>query len=165
MGILIRSYNEADISAILGIINHNILTSTSIYDYDPRSLLEQTKILEDKKAKNFPTIVAEIEGQVVGFGTFGDFRYKQGYKFTVEHSVYISEEFKGKNIGSLLLQELIRIAKEDGYHTMIGVIDAENKGSIAFHEKHGFTTVGTLKETGYKFERWLDSVIMQLFLE
>ena len=96
---------------------------------------------------------------------YSEFRFREAYKFTVEHSVYVHENFHGKGIGKLLLQELIALAQKQNLHTMIAVIDAENQGSVAFHEKFGFKTVGIIKESGYKFDRWLDSVFMQLILE
>ena len=165
MEIQIRPYKTEDTQAILDIINHNILHSTALYDYNIRTFEQQKNILEEKISKNFPVIVAELDGQVAGFGMYGEFRFREAYKFTVEHSVYVDECFHGKGIGKLLLQELIDLAKKQKLHTMIAVIDAENQGSVAFHEKFGFQTVGILKESGYKFDRWLDSVFMQLLLE
>lgn len=165
MTIQIRPYSEADVPSILDIINNNILHSTSLYDYEPRSLTKQSDLLKEKKAKNFPVIVAEIDGKIAGFGMYGEFRFRDAYRFTVEHSVYVSNDFKGKGVGGKLLQSLIDLAKKQGLHTMIGVIDAENTESIIFHEKYGFKKVGIIKESGFKFNRWLDSVFMQLILE
>jgi phosphinothricin acetyltransferase len=162
---IIRPYCYADIPEILAIINYNILHSTSLYDYSPRTLEKQSDLLAEKTAKNFPVFVAEMDGKVAGFGMYGEFRFREAYRFTVEHSVYVSENFKGKGIGGKLLTRLIEEAKSQNLHTMIGVIDAENKESILFHEKFGFQTVGVIKESGFKFNRWLDSVLMQLFLD
>ena len=164
MEIKIRPYKTEDTQAILAIINHNILHSTSLYDYTVRSYEQQKNILEEKINKNFPVIVAELYGNVVGFGMYSEFRFREAYKFTVEHSVYVSQDFHGKGIGKLLLLELIDLAKKQKLHTMIAVIDAENQSSVEFHEKFGFKTVGIVKESGYKFDRWLDSVFMQLIL-
>lgn len=165
MNIQLRPYTDDDIPSILAIINDNILHSTSLYDYEPRSLTKQSELLHDKTAKNFPVIVAEIDGEIAGFGMYGEFRFRDAYRFTVEHSVYVSNDFKGKGVGGKLLQSLIDLAKKQGLHTMIGVIDAENTESILFHEKYGFKKVGIIKESGFKFNRWLDSVFMQLILE
>jgi phosphinothricin acetyltransferase len=96
---------------------------------------------------------------------YSEFRFREAYKFTVEHSVYVSSDEMGKGIGKKIMTQLIIIAKAQGLHTMIGVIDSENKSSIIFHEQFGFKTVGIIKESGYKFDRWLDSVFMQLLLE
>ncbi len=164
MEIKIRPYKTEDTYAILAIINHNILHSTALYDYSVRSYEQQKNILEEKINKNFPVIVAELYGNVVGFGMYSEFRFREAYKFTVEHSVYVREDFHGKGIGKLLLLELIDLAKKQKLHTMIAVIDAENQSSVEFHEKFGFKTVGIIKESGYKFDRWLDSVFMQLIL-
>ena len=165
MKIEIRPYKTEDTQNILDIINYNILHSTALYDYSIRTFDQQKNILDEKIAKQFPVIVAELEGQVVGFGMYSEFRFREAYKYTVEHSVYVDQDNHGKGIGKILLQELIILAKAKGLHTMIGVIDAENKSSIDFHEKFGFKTVGIIKESGYKFDRWLDSVFMQLILE
>ena len=165
MEINIRPYKTEDTQAILAIINHAILHSTALYDYAIRSYEQQKNILEDKINKKFPVIVAELDGNVVGFGMYSEFRFREAYKFTVEHSVYVNENFHGKGIGKLLLQELITLARKQNLHTMIAVIDSENQGSVEFHEKFGFKTVGIIKESGYKFDRWLHSVFMQLILE
>ena len=162
MAINIRPYKTDDTQAILDIVNHNILHSTSLYDYNIRSYEQQKTILEEKINKKFPVIVAELDGIVVGFGMYSEFRFREAYQFTVEHSVYVSEDFQSKGIGKQLLQELINLARKQKIHTMIGVIDSENQGSVVFHEKFGFKTVGIIKESGYKFDRWLDSVLMQL---
>ena len=165
MEIQIRAYQTKDTQDILDIINYNILHSTALYDYNIRNYEQQKAILEDKTNKGFPVIVADLNGELVGFGMYSEFRFREAYKFTVEHSVYVSEKHVGKGIGKLLLSELILLAKAQGLHTMIGVIDSENQGSIAFHEQFGFKTVGIIKESGYKFDRWLDSVFMQLLLK
>jgi phosphinothricin acetyltransferase len=161
----IRHFENKDTQGILDIINYNILNSTALYDYKTRSFAEQKVLLEEKIKKGFPVIVAEHDGILVGFGMYSEFRFREAYKFTVEHSVYVSPNEIGKGIGKLLLTELIDLAKAQGLHTMIGVIDSENKNSISFHEQFGFKTVGIIKESGYKFDRWLDSVFMQLLLE
>ena len=165
MSVIIRPYNTKDTQAILDIINYNILHSTALYDYNIRTFDQQKTILQEKIAKNFPVIVAELEGEVVGFGMYSEFRFREAYKFTVEHSVYVNQNQHGKGIGKMLLAELIRMAKNQKLHTMIAVIDAENQSSVDFHERFGFKTAGIIKESGYKFDRWLDSVFMQLILE
>ena len=165
MAIIIRQYQKSDAVAILDIINYNILNATALYDYTIRTLEQQEAILEAKLLSSFPVIVAENNGEVVGFGMYSEFRFREAYKFTVEHSVYVHQKSQGLGIGKLLLTELIQLAKKQGLHTMIGVIDAENQNSIAFHHQFGFKTVGIIKESGFKFERWLDSVFVQLILD
>ena len=165
MSVIIRPYEVNDTQAILDIINYNIINSTALYDYNIRTFEQQKSILDDKLSKGFPVIIAEIDEEVIGFGMYSEFRFREAYKFTVEHSVYVNQHFHGKGIGKILLQELIRLAKDQKLHTMIAVIDEENQSSIEFHEKFGFKIVGVIKESGFKFDRWLHSVFMQLILE
>lgn len=164
MNVQIRPFQKEDTEAILEIINYNILHATSLYDYSPRSLEQQAAILEEKLKKRFPVIVAVENDSLVGFAYYSEFRFREAYKFTVEHSVYAHPDHTGKGIGKLLLTELISLAKQQKLHTMIGVIDSENKQSIAFHESFEFVQQGILKETGFKFDRWLHSVLMQKML-
>lgn len=161
----IRQATIKDLEAILEIVNYNILNTTSIYDYEPRTLAQQKAIFEDKAKSNFPLIVVEVDNEIGGFGTYGTFRFKEGYKFTVEHSVYVSVNHQGKGLGKLILSELITLAKKQKCHTMIAVIDAENQNSVEFHKQFGFETVGIIKESAYKFDKWLDTVFMQLLLK
>lgn len=165
MEIKIRPYQIEDTQLILDIINYNIINSTALYDYNIRSYEVQKNILDDKIEKGFPVIIAELDGQAVGFGMYSEFRFKEANKFTVEHSVYVSNNYHGKGIGKVILSELIELAKKQGLHTMIGVIDSENQSSVDFHEKFGFKTVGVIKDSAFKFDRWLHSVFVQLILE
>jgi L-amino acid N-acyltransferase len=160
----IRNYKTKDANAILEIINDNILNSTALYDYEIRSLETQLAIFDDKLKKGFPIIVAVFKDEVVGFGYYSEFRFREAYKFTVEHSVYVNKNVHSKGIGKLILENLIDLAKAQNLHTMIAVIDSENQKSIDFHQKFGFEIVGTIKESGFKFDRWLHSVIMQKML-
>lgn len=164
MEIKIRPYQVDDAAAILDIINDAILHSTALYDYNPRTLENQLAIFDDKLKKGFPILVATLNGQLVGFGYYSEFRLREAYKFTVEHSVYAHKKAIGIGVGKALLTELIKLAKQQELHTMIGVIDSENTNSIAFHKKYGFEEVGFIKESGYKFNRWLHSVIVQKML-
>ena len=165
MKLQIRAYQPTDLENIVAIINYNIINATSLYDYTTRTIEQQKAIFEDKLSRNFPIIVATSSDDVVGFAYYSEFRMREAYKFTVEHSVYVSNERQGHGIGKLLLSALIQLAKKQNMHTMIGVIDSENTSSITFHEKFGFENAGIIKESGFKFARWLHSVIMQLILE
>jgi phosphinothricin acetyltransferase len=165
MNYIIRKATEKDLESILEIVNYNILNTTSIYDYEPRTLAQQKEIFDEKTKSGFPLIVIQIDNEIAGFGTYGTFRFKEGYKFTVEHSVYVSINHQGKGLGKLLLVELIELAKKQKLHTMIAVIDAENQNSVEFHKKFGFETVGVIKESAFKFNKWLDTVFMQLILK
>ena len=165
MKIQIRPYKTSDTETIVGLLNYYIVNSTSIYDYDILTLEQQQTIFEEKLKNGFPIIVATIDDRVVGFGYYSEFRFREAYKYTVEHSVYVLPSEHGKGIGSLLMKNLIDLAKQQNLHTMIAVIDSENQSSINFHEQFGFETVGIIKESGFKFNRWLHSEIMQLMLD
>jgi L-amino acid N-acyltransferase len=164
MKVITRIANEADMPVILSIVNYEIRHSTAIYDYDPRSLTDQLDWFRKKQQENLPVLVAELDGRVIGFATYGMFRPRIAYRFTVEHSIYIDREARGKGAGTRLMQQLIELARKAGYHVMIAGVDASNGGSYAFHQKFGFTEVARLREVGFKFDRWLDLILMQLFL-
>ncbi len=165
METIIRPAQQHDLPAITDIINYNILHSTAVYDYDIKAEQEITGWFRAKQDNNWPVFVAVYNNQVAGYATFGTFRYKEGFKYTVEHSVYVSEVYTGLGIGKQLLSQLIQSAKQQGYHTMIGCIDASNTGSITFHKHFGFTEQGILKQSGFKFGKWLDLLFMQLMLK
>ncbi|RZJ31646.1 MAG: N-acetyltransferase family protein [Flavobacterium sp.] len=165
MNISVRHATAADLPEILEIVNHAIANTTAIYDEAPRSEKAHREWFDEKLEAGFPIIVAELDGHVAGFGAYGTFKPKTGYRFTVEHSVYVREDLTGKGIGKLLLSKLIDLAKAQNIHAMIGVIDAANTGSIAFHKQFGFIEIGTLKEVGFKFGRWLDVAFLQLRID
>ena len=165
MDLIIRNAAPKDLPAILEIINHAILTTTAIYDYDARTLEEQTAWFEKMITDGMPVIVAEHDKEVIGYGSYIIFRPKVGYRFSVEHSIYLNDKSRGIGVGGKLLGSLIQRARESGLHSMIGAIDAANRGSIEFHKKYGFIEKGYLREVGYKFDQWLDVVYMQLILE
>ena len=164
MNIIIRTAKTEDVNSILDIINHEIVHSTVVYDYQERSYEQQLAWFQKKTQDNMPVIVAEKEGSVLGFGTFGIFRPWDAYRFSVEHSIYTHKDSRGMGIGKLIMTELIRLATEQGFHTMIAGVDNSNTGSYEFHKKFGFQEIGTFKEVGYKFDQWLDLIFMQLFL-
>jgi len=165
MEIKIRPYQNHDAEPIVRMLNYYIANSTALYDYHPRTIEQQRSIFDEKLQKGFPVIVAEADGKVVGFGYYSEFRFREAYKYTVEHSVYTAPDEHGKGIGKVILQQLIDLARAKKMHTMIGVIDSENQGSINFHKQFGFEIAGNIKESGYKFDRWLHSIIMQLLLD
>ncbi len=164
MSITIKPAVLNDVVHILPIVNHGILHTTAIYDYVPRTLADMEQWFATKQQANFPVFVATQNDVVVGYASYSHFNVKEGYKYCVEHSVYVAEGYAGKGVGKLLLATLIEHAKTQGLHTMIGLIDADNKNSIAFHEKFGFVKIGVLKQVGYKFDRWLDVQYVQLML-
>lgn len=160
----VREATEQDLPAILEIMNEAILNTTAIYDEEPRSMEFVRQWLQSQKQAGMPVFSCLHNECTVGFATYGQFRPKYGYRFTVEHSVYVEAFHRGSGIGQLLLTALIQRASADGLHRMIAGIDADNPGSIRFHEKNGFVHVGHLKEVGFKFGRFLDLVFLQLDL-
>ncbi len=165
MEIEIRRAENRDIGEILDIVNYEILNSTVLYDYKERTYDQQLRWFEQKEADAMPVIVAERNNEVVGFGTYDIFRPWAAYRFSVEHSVYVNNNSRGAGIGKLILSELIESAREDGYHTMIAGVDGSNGRSIEFHKRFGFKEIGTFKEVGFKFDKWLDLTFLQLFLK
>ena len=164
MEITLRNYSANDLEEILNITNFYIRTTAALYDYAPRTIEFQENFFAEKLQKGFQIIVAIYEEKVVGFGYFGEFRMREAYKYTVEHSIYVHQEHTHKGIGKLLLKELIHLAKAKNLHSMIGVIDSENKSSIDFHEQFGFKIVGIIPEVAFKFDRWLNCVLVQKLL-
>jgi L-amino acid N-acyltransferase len=160
----IREAQHKDLEIILNIMNDAILNTTSIYDYEIRTDEFVINWFNKKRLDDMPVLVFEINNQAVAYGSYGIFRAWDAYKFSVEHSIYVHKNFQGQGIGKQLLIALIDKAKKNGYHTMIAGIDAANQKSCGFHKKFGFFEVGRFKEVGYKFDRWLDLVFMQLML-
>lgn len=151
---------------ILDIFNETILNSTSIYDYKSRTPEFMGTWFETKRKGNYPVIGAVGQaGELMGFATYGSFRAWPGYKYSVEHSVYVAAGFRGQGIGKRLLHELISAARSQDYHVLIGGIDSQNTVSIQLHEKLGFQHAGTIRQAGYKFGRWLDLAFYQLILD
>lgn len=150
---------------IRAIFNDAILHSTALYDYQPRTPDMMASWFEVKAKGNFPVIGIENDsGELMGFGSYGTFRGWPAYKYSVEHSVYVDGRFRGQGIGKRLLQEIIADAREQGYHILVGGIDAENAVSIRLHESLGFVHCGTIRQAGFKFGRWLDLAFYQLIL-
>ena len=150
---------------ILKIFNDAILTSTALYEYKPRTPETMRAWFDNKRKGAFPVIVAlDDSNQLVGFGSYGTFRAFPGYKYTVEHSVYVDSRFRGRGVGRAILRELITLAQKNDYHVLIGVIDTTNAPSIALHENLGFTLCGHIRDDGFKFGRWLDVAFYQLIL-
>ncbi|MPR34641.1 GNAT family N-acetyltransferase [Salmonirosea aquatica] len=163
--IILRQADERDAAALLDIINYEIRNSTVVYDYTERTLDYQLDWLRKKRTDGMPVFVAEQEKEVLGFSTFGVFRPWDAYQFSIEHSIYIAAKARGKGMGKLLMNEMIKTAKDMGFHTMIAGVDSGNEKSYAFHKQFGFVEVGRFSQIGYKFDRWLDLIFMQLFLD
>ena len=159
---MIRDANAADLPQILAIFNEVVATSTAIYRDDPTTLEERAQWFAARRQSGFPVLVCEREGAVLGFSSFGDFRGAfPGYRHTIEHSVHVRADARGRGLGSALVEALFPRAEALDMHVMIGAIDASNEASLRFHERLGFAPVGHLREVGRKFGRWLDLVFMQ----
>jgi phosphinothricin acetyltransferase len=161
----IRDAVESDLPGLLAIYNEVIATSTAIYSYIPVTLEDRTQWWHARVAMGYPVLIAADASGVLGFSTFGDFRSWPGYRFTVEHSVHVRDDCRGKGVGKELLKALFPRASALGKHIMIAGVDAANEPSIRFHERLGFEKVGHLREVGHKFDRWLDLVFLQRRLE
>jgi L-amino acid N-acyltransferase YncA len=163
----IRPATEADLPAILAIYNHAVMKTTAIWNEAPSDLEGRRIWFERRRKAGFPVLVADadgVQGTVLGYGSFGEFRPFEGYRHTVEHSVYVLDEAQGKGIGRLLLGALIEEARRLGKRVMIGAIDASNYSSLALHENMGFEEAGRLPGVGEKFGARLDLVLVQLTL-
>ena len=152
-------------AAILEIFNEVIATSTALYEYAPRTPEYMATWFTEKTAGCYPVIGAiDGKGELLGFGTYGVFRSKPAYKYSIEHSLYVHKDHRGKGVGTQLLQKTIDAAREQSYHIMVGGIDADNIASIELHKKYGFVHAGTVTQSGFKFGRWLDVAFYQLTL-
>jgi phosphinothricin acetyltransferase len=160
--ILVRDATEADLPIILEIYNDAVANTTAIWNDVLVDLPNRKEWFAARKARGFPVLVAETDGQVAGYASYGDWRAFDGYRHTVEHSVYVHREARGGGIGRMLMQELIARAASNGVHVMIAAIESENAASIRLHEKLGFHVAGKFSEVGIKFGRWLDLTCMAL---
>ena len=162
--ITIRAAAEADLEAIRDIYNHAVEHTTAIWNEVLIDVDNRRAWLELRRAKGFPVLVAERAGKVAGYASYGDWRAFDGYRHTVEHSVYVDKDCRGAGIGKLLMRALVDHARASDKHVMIAAIEAKNQPSIALHERLGFRLVGIHKEVGQKFGRWLDLAMMELKL-
>jgi phosphinothricin acetyltransferase len=162
---VIRPSLDADLAGILAIHNHAVRNETAIWSETPAHLEDRREWRHARLAKGYPVLVADEGGRVLGFGTFGDFRAYEGYRFTVEHSVYVAADARRRGLGTLLLTRLIEDARAMGKHVMVGGIAADNAASLALHARLGFTETARMPQVGYKFGRWLDLVFLQKMLE
>ncbi|HLY68841.1 MAG TPA: GNAT family N-acetyltransferase [Puia sp.] len=160
----IRIATDIDLQQMLDIYNDIITNTTAVFQYAPHTLEMRKEWLAQKQKDGFPVFVAQETDEVIGFSTIGSFRNWQAYKYSVENSVYVRSDKRGKGVGKLLLKETINAAKQMGMHTIIAGIDASNETSIAMHRQFGFVEVAYFKEVGYKFDRWLDLIFLQVMI-
>jgi L-amino acid N-acyltransferase YncA len=173
--ISLRAARAADAEAIRTIYNHEVLTTTATFDLVPRSLADQQAWLADRSGA-FTAIVAvdtsaadrdvasDDGGTVVGFASLSPYKERAAYRTSVEDSIYVRRDRAGQGIGRLLLGELLDIAASSGFHSVFARIEASGTASRALHERCGFRLVGIERETGRKFNRWLDVALMQCLL-
>ena len=160
----VRLAEERDLVAINDIYNHYVLHSTCTYQEEPERIERRREWFGHHGAEH-PVIVAEAKGQVVAWGSLSPFHARSAYRHTVEDSLYVDHRFQRQGIGSLLLADLIARAKSIGHRAIIGAIDGEQTGSVALHEKFGFVQVGRFKQVGFKHDRWLDVVYVELIFK
>ena len=152
---------EVDLPGLVAIYNDVIASSTAIFSSQPVALEERRQWWQGRIAQGYPVLIARDAHGVAGFATFGDFRAWPGYRFTVEHTVHVRADGRGRGTGGALVRALLTRAAALGKHMMIAGVDAENAAAIRFHERLGFIRAGQLCEVGHKFDRWLDLVFLQ----
>lgn len=158
---MIRACVEADLPGVVEIYNDAVLSTTAIWNDTPVDLDNRRWWLNDRLSNGFPVLVAVDGNDVLGFASFGDWRTWQGYRYTVEHSVYVSRNARRGGVATELMTALIEHAQRAGKHVMVGGIEATNKASLALHAKLGFEKTAYMREVGAKFGRWLDLVFVQ----
>ena len=162
----IRDATEIDLAEILAIYNEVIANSTAVYTEQPSTLEDRRAWLAARRQDGFPVIVAADERGALGFASFGDWRGAWvGYRHTIEHTVHVRADARGGGVGTALMAGLFERGAAIGKHVMIGAIDAANASSLRFHRNLGFAEVAHFREVGRKFNRWLDLVFVQRFLD
>jgi phosphinothricin acetyltransferase len=154
-----------DLPQMLDIYNDIILYTTAVYEYNPHTPDMRRQWFEAKQQQGLPVFVAEEDGEILGFSSIGPFRAWAAYKYSVENSIYVKADKRGKGLGKILLQPLIEASRALNMHTIIAGIDATNDASIKLHKSFGFEEVAHFKQVGYKFDRWLDLKFLQLILD
>ena len=165
MDYAIRDALHADAAGILPIYNHAALNTTAIWNDHASDLGQREAWLADRRGRGYPVLVAEAAGTILGFAAFGDYRPFDGYRHSVENSVYVDPAAQGKGVGRALLTALIPRAQAMGKHVMVAAIESSNAASIRLHASLGFEEVARMPQVGCKFGRWLDLVLMQRFLD
>jgi L-amino acid N-acyltransferase YncA len=159
----IRLAEESDLTAISDIYNYYVLTSTCTYQTEPDSLEERIQWFRVHDDLH-PITVAEVEGQIVAWASLSRYHSRSAYQHTVEDSIYVQKDMRGRGIGKTLLTDLIERANDLRHHSIIATISADQIGSIVLHERFGFRKIGQICEVGRKFGRWLDVALLQRML-
>lgn len=162
MSATLRPATPEDLAAIQAIYAHHVRHGTGTFELDPPSLADMRSRYEGLVDGGYPYFVAEAAGGVVGYGYAGPYRPRAAYRFTVEDSIYLHPDHRGRGLGRQLLDRLIAESRARGFRQMIAVIgDSENRASVRLHLAAGFIEIGSFRDVGYKFDRWLDTVLMQ----
>lgn len=162
----IRSITSADMGAITAIYRHYVLTHTATFEIDPPDEAEMTARMQRIVQADLPYVIAVAGEQILGYCYVTPYRPRAAYRYTIENSVYVAHDCHGRGIGRSLLANVLDAATRLGYREVIAVIgDSSNAASIALHRKMGFVSVGTFRNVGRKFDRWLDTVLMQKSLQ
>ena len=158
----VRAAAQGDLAAIQGIYAHHVLHGLATFEEIPPDQEEMRQRHRDITGRGLPYLVAVERNEILGYGYCAPYRVRSAYRYALEDSIYIKDGHLGKGIGARILGDLVRLSEALGYRQVIAVIgDSANIGSIALHARLGFLRVGTLRSTGYKFGRWVDSVLMQ----
>lgn len=165
---IVREAVRDDAPALLAIHNEAVRTTTAIWDEDEVDLADRAAWLDDRLTAGHPVLVAEVDGTVVGYASYGPWRARTGYRHTVENSLYVLASHHGRGIASALIDALLARARSGTssprLHRMVAMIESGNTVSVDLHARRGFRVVGRLPEVGRKHDRWLDLTIMQLDL-
>lgn len=159
---IIREATEADLPVIMEIYNDAVANTTAIWNETQVDLANRVDWYRVRQARGFPVLVADVGGRVAGYASYGDWRSFEGFRHTVEHSVYVHKDHRGAGAGRALMQALIEQAGKRGIHVMVACVEAGNAASVRLHESLGFRNVGTFSEVGTKFGRWLDLTCLEL---
>ncbi|AVE06892.1 GNAT family N-acetyltransferase [Pseudomonas palleroniana] len=161
---MIRDATEQDLPAIRDIYNDAVRNTTAIWNEQPVDLANRLAWFSARQAQGYPVLVSTENNEVTGYASFGDWRPFEGFRYSVEHSVYVHSDQRGKGVGPRLMEALIQRARACGKHVMVAAIESGNQASIRLHERQGFITTGQMPRVGIKFGRWLDLTFMQLAL-
>jgi len=163
--VIIRKATSEDLQAILVIYNAATQEPASAYEDMPQTLVQREEWFDYYSKRNFPIMVAEHDGIVVGWGSLGPHQERAGFRFTGSVAVYVEKMYRRRGIGSLLLKALLEAGRQRKLHTVLAVIDSKNGPSLGLHRQHGFVEAGVLKEAGCKFGEWRDAVYLQYLLD
>ena len=160
----LRPAVPADAEALRAIYNTEVLRSTATFDVVPRTVEDQARWMAEHEGAHTAVVAVDDGGTVVGFGSLSYYRDRHAYATTAENSVYVAEGHRGEGVGRALLEELVHLAVQHGFHTLIARVGSENEASVRLHQACGFEVVGVEREIGRKFNRWLDVRVLQRIL-